>query len=374
MDQEDFVRDVMVPLVTRGTVTIRGPLDADDLAALLDAKGRLPGTAELAEAQRQVIARYLLDEPPPQLDEECIALAVAIHNLCFLLGRDHLDETRRVISRIASYTARLAQRPDPEDELALCARHAIVGGLRTITRRDVRVRFWAGEQSFRGEPPPARLLRWQSVRRVRQEQTAVSLFDEAQKAPLLRTIVDKLLGSSPLTELLALPAADPVADLSRCARWLSSPAIARVIADEYLARGIGAILAPLVTALLAVYNKPDSQVAAAIATQFHSHLHLLDLLARPPRDREGHLQILRGHIQGRERAAADGFGLHAAADRLGLGRPPDLMGDLALQRNVDAYVDACAELVGARRLHELTGVLARGVGERARVIELGVSV
>ncbi len=120
-------------------------------------------------------------------------------------------------------------------------------------------------------------------------------------------------------------------------------------------------------ALMALYNHKAAEDAAATATSFHSHLHLLDLIARPARDREGHLQVLRGYVQGRERVVADGFGLHAAADRVGLGRPRDLARDGALLHNAKAYVEACAELVGARRLTELTGLLARGAGLHARV-------
>ena len=90
-------------------------------------------------------------------------------------------------------------------------------------------------------------------------------------------------------------------------------------------------------------------------------------MARPRRDREGHLQIIRGWAQGRERAIADGFGIFAAADRVGLGRPHDLARDPLLADNVDAYAEACAELVGPRRLLELVGLVARGAGNRARV-------
>jgi hypothetical protein len=118
---------------------------------------------------------------------------------------------------------------------------------------------------------------------------------------------------------------------------------------------------------MVLYNDKGAEDAAATATRFHSHLHLLDLIARPPRDREGHLQVLRGYVQGRDRVVSDGFGLHAVADRMGLGRPPDLARDPALRDNADAYVEACAELVGARRLTELSGLLARGAGAHARV-------
>ena len=367
MEPEDFSSDVLVPLATGGTLTVRAPLDADDVAALRAARGAMPGLAELAEARRIVAARFLRDAPAPDLDDDAIYLGAAIHNLCWLLAQPHHDEARRPLQRVAAYTAHLCSLPPPQDELGLVARHALVGRVRSLSRRDVRVRFWAGHREFRGEAPPARLLRWQSLRRVRQEQTTVDLFSEALTTASTRAILVALLASSPLTDLLTLERSDPPLDLQNAARWLRSPRIARALADEYLRRGLHVIEPPLTVALIALYNIKGATADAATATAFHSHLHLLELLARPNRDREGHLQVIRGHAQGREKSTAAGFGLFAAADRVGLGRPGDLARDPVVSANVDAYALACAELVGQRRMQELVGLVARGAGNRARM-------
>jgi hypothetical protein len=210
-------------------------------------------------------------------------------------------------------------------------------------------------------------LRWQGLRRVRQEHSSIDLFTAALAVAPTRAIVIALLGASPLTDLLTLERGDPPVDLRIAAGWMRSPRIARALADEYLRRGLIAVEPLFTTALIALYNAKGAVREAATATAFHSHLHLLELIARPARDREGHLQILRGHTQGRERTLADGFGLFAAADRVGLGRPGDVARDRLLQSNVDAYAEACAELVGPRRLQELLGLVARGAGNRARV-------
>jgi len=369
LDTDRYIGELLLPLVAGGPITVRGPIDADDLAALIDARATLPGLAELAEARRLVVGRFLADADAPAIDDDALRLSVAIHNLCWLLAHPRHDESRGIVGKVAAFSARIATLPPPADELALCARHAVCARLPGMARKDVRVRFWAGERTFRGEAPPPRLLRWQSVRRVVEEHTTVDLFAEALASVPGRSIVVALLGASPLTDLLGLSRTDPPPELLRGARWLAAPRIARALADEYLARGLAAVEAPLSTALLSLCNRPDAHDEVATATCFHSHLHLLDLIARPPRDREGHVQVLRGYTQGRERAAADGFGLHAAADRIGLGRPADVARDPLLARNVDAYVEACAELVGSRRLQELTGVLARGAGEHARLAE-----
>ena len=362
---DDFVAHVLVPLATGGTLTVHDPLDADDVDSLVEHRASLAGIAELAEARRKVAARFLYHADAPSLDADSVRIGVAVHNLCWLLAQKKHDTG--VVARIAAYSARVARLAPPADEEALCARHALVDGMRTLTRHDVHVRFWAGQQTFLGEQPPQRLLRWQSVRRVHEDHTAVKLLDETLGVPSLRAIVAALLASSPLTHLLFPRPELPPLDLQRAARWLATPKIARVVADTWLARGLPAVEADVVEPLIAVYNVERAKDEAAIATSFHSHLHLLDVLARPARDIEGHLQILRGYTKGMTRAVTDGFGLHAAAERVGLGRPADLGLDAALERNVSAYADACTELVGNRRVLELVGLVSRGAGAHARV-------
>ena len=366
MDTAEFATGVLLPLATGGTLVVRGPIDAKDVAELIEERRSMPGLAEVAAARQGMFAHFLYDAEAPPLDEDAIKIAAAVHNLCFLLGQDRYDEQKGTLHRVAAFTARLAALPPPEDEQALLGRHALVGKVRTLCRRDVRVRFWAGHREYRGESPPRRLLRWQSLRRVREEHTTVDLFAEALAIPSARAIVAALLTSSPLTDLLGIERVDPLVDLRSAARWLRAPVIARALADDYLRRSLPGIEGPFAAALMVLYNQKAAD-AAATATCFHSHLHLLDLIARPSRDREGHLQVLRGYVQGRERTVADGFGLHAAADRVGLGRPRDLVRDAVLSRNADAYAEACAELVGPRRLAELTGLLTRGAGPHARV-------
>ena len=361
------MREVLLPLVAGGILTVRAPLDEDAVAELSRERGRMAGVAELGAARRAVAARFLLDPETPPLDDDAIRLGAAIHNLCWLLQQPHPAEGRGGLAKVARATERACDLPAPVDELALCARHALTMRLRTLTRRDVRVRFWAGRREFRGEQPPARLLRWQTLRRVREEQTTVDLYEDAVGWGPTRAVVAALFAASPLTDLLHIDRGDPPIELRAVARWLRVPRIARVIADEYLRRGLAAIEPVFTAALLGVYNTKGATDAATTATAFHSHLHLLDVLSRPPTDREGHLRVLRGYAHGRERAIADGIGLMAAADRIGLGRPADVARDEALRRNVDAYVEACAELVGPRRLQELTGLAARGAGAQARV-------
>ena len=61
MESVSFVREVLLPLTAGGAITVRGPIDADDLHALAEERGRMAGLAELAEARRVVIGRILRD-------------------------------------------------------------------------------------------------------------------------------------------------------------------------------------------------------------------------------------------------------------------------------------------------------------------------
>jgi hypothetical protein len=61
----------------------------------------------------------------------------------------------------------------------------------------------------------------------------------------------------------------------------------------------------------------------------------------------------------------DFFGLFAAAQRLGIGRPADLARDPRLASLVDSHVAVCTAVSGPPRVLELEGLMARGVGELA---------
>jgi hypothetical protein len=206
------------------------------------------------------------------------------------------------------------------------------------------------------------LLKWRDLRRVREERWRVSVLAEAVGDPLRRPIVTQLLRSSPLTDLLAPTRLEPRFDLLPLVRWLRVPVIGRAVAHHYLSGGLEQIGHAWTTALLALYHEKDARArpAARTATAFACHLHLLALLGR--RGEREHLGELQSLVQAQP-SLRDFFALFAAAQRLGLGRPADVVRDAHLRAEIDAYAAACATLVGAERVHELQGMMARGVGE-----------
>jgi hypothetical protein len=233
-----------------------------------------------------------------------------------------------------------------------------------LGRDDVRVTFWAGRREFKGAEPPSRLLKWPDVRRVREERWRVGVMGEAVADPLQRAIVVALLGASPLTDLLEPTRLEPRFDLRPLVGWLRHPAIARAVAERYLSTGLEQVGPALASALVDLYNQKGCAREARVGTAFLCHLQLLYLLGEagaPEPSRKIRVETL---VQKQE-ALRDFFGLFAAAQKIGLGRPADVKLDRRVQALVDSHARICQGLAGQTRVLELEGVMARGVGEIA---------
>jgi hypothetical protein len=192
---------------------------------------------------------------------------------------------------------------------------------------------------------------------VREERWRVGVVSEAVSDPQQRTIVQALLAASPLTDLLEPLRLDPSIDLRPLARWLREPQIARAVADRWLTLGFPQV-APLVNAaLLALYHHKDAADEARLWTQFVCHLHLLRWAVFG----SGSSAAL---AEAQALAAAqpnvrDFFGVFAAAQQLGLGRPADVEDDRKMIEAIDRWAKTCATLCGPARVAELETLLAR---------------
>lgn len=367
-----WLHHFVLPLIAGGDVRVAAVLGARELELLRqtdfdnDENGR-----RIAEARHALTAELLIAPPEPELDDDALRLAAAMQNLLFLLhpGTASPGVTRRRLRAVSAYTADLATLPlpdaDEEGARILAARHSLLHHLFDLGRDDVRVSFWAGKREFRGAEPPSRLLKWADVRRVREERWRVTVAGEAMADPLYKPIVAALLASSPLTDLFEPARLEPRFDLLPLARWLRQPSLARAVADRWLSMGLPQVAGAYTAALMALYNEKDprARLAARTATAFACHVQLLGLLGRKSAtDEREHLIELQGLVQAQP-GLRDFYGLFAAAQRVGLGRPPDVARDRRLAYEVDAYSAACATLVGPDRLVELIGVMARGLGQ-----------
>jgi hypothetical protein len=266
--------------------------------------------------------------------------------------------------KVAMFAAEIAGLPAPRGMADLVARHSMLHHLFDLGRDDVRVSFWAGRREFHGSEPPGRLLKWPELRRVREERWRVGLIAEAVGDPQARAIITSLIAASPLTDLLEPTRLEPRWDLKPLARWLRLPEVARAVADRYLATGLSQIGPAFVTALLELYNRKECVAESRTATAFVCHLQLLSLLAEAALPEATRRIRLETAIQQQE-ALRDFYGLFAAAQRVGLGRPADLKRDRRLAALVDSQARLCHAACGESRVHELTGVLTRGVGDLA---------
>jgi hypothetical protein len=382
-DAAEWLHHFVLPLVAGGDVRVRRALGAAHVKQLFDAVATLDPALDndasvrrIAEARQAVTAEILIAPPEPPLDAAALQLAVAMQNLLFLAhpGTAALSVRASRLRAVSVFSTRLATLPLPgpeagqasEEEIAraLADRHSMLHHLFDLGRDDVRVSFWVGRREFKGAEPPARLLKWPTLRRVREERWRVGIVGEAMADTLQRPIVAQLLRSSPLTDLLEPARLEPRFDLLPLVRWLRLPVIARAVADRYLGLGLEKVGSAWTAALMALYNEKDvrARPAARTATAFACHLQLLSLVGAHARPEREHLLSLQGIVQAQP-GLRDFFGLFAAAQRAGVGRPLDIARDRRLQAEVDAYTAACAQLVGPDRLHELTGLLARGIGD-----------
>jgi hypothetical protein len=372
---QEWLHGFALPLVAGGDVRVSGVLGQHELDELIvsapvfdrDEKAQL-----LGEVRQEIAAELLLEAREPELDATAITLAAAMQNLLFLSHPAAVGPTvrRARLRQLADWTTlKLQSLPEPEGPAELVARHSVVHQLFTLGRDDVRVSFWAGRREFKGSEPPSRLLKWATVRRVREERWRVSVASEAVADPQQRAIVLAILQASPLTDLLEPLRLDPPFDLQVHCRWLRDPVVARAVVDRWLTLGISQIAAPVTAALLQLYQHRSAADEARLCTALLSHLHLLRYVVRPVGDALSEVQALVAA----QPAVRDFFGLFAAAQRVGLGRPADLAADAALSRRVDGWAASCATVCGAARVSELESMLRRAAKLEPRELKEGTA-
>jgi hypothetical protein len=360
IDPTEWLHDFVLPLVAGGDVRVRGVLGAQDLVQVANDLGlsSSPVGAKLAEARLQVTAELWLHAAPPPLDAAALCLAVAVQNLLFLAhpGSHSLSVTSSRRQKVAKFAVATASLPPPTNVRELVERHSMVHHLFDLGRDDVRVSFWAGRREFRGAEPPARLLKWATVRRVREERWRVGVVAEAVADPFERQIVDAIVAASPLTSLLEPTRLEPRFQLLPVVRWLRDPEVARAVTERYLSLGVETVGPLYALSLLELYHQKEAQKEAQLATRFLCHLQLLQLLGEAAQS-ESTRRIRLETLVARKEQLRDFFGLFAAAEEVGLGRPPDVARDPRLSALIDSHTRLCAAVCGPKRVVELTALM-----------------
>jgi hypothetical protein len=238
-DLDAFLRRFVLPLVAGGEVHVGTPIAPDTVTRW---EAELGSAAEalvaVDDARAAALAALVVRPPPLAFDGDDLRLTVALYS-ALVLSHPRSDGwlKRRGRRELASYARDLAAAEPPADRAGLLGRHALLGRVFELTRRDTIVRWWTGKAEFRGEPPPQRLLRWRRVRRVKEEATDVPV-GEVIAGDDGRATIAALVRGSPLTDLLTLPLA---ARRHPPFRWgaqiaaLRDPELARAVSYTWLA-------------------------------------------------------------------------------------------------------------------------------------------
>jgi hypothetical protein len=204
-----FSADFAVPFLRGGTCAAGKPLGYDGWLAVRHGLGV---DAALADACTEQVGQAFLwgDVAPATFDVEAAALLYAVHDLFCATHPDSARFYANAQKFCAAALVEVQRLPATLDAHRLMQRHVVVRRAFMATRRDVDVRWWTGSAQFFGEEVPGRLVKWPSLRNVRQQESHVPMWQLAlmhgdEHVRMARqTLWKALLDASPLTRLLWL--------------------------------------------------------------------------------------------------------------------------------------------------------------------------
>ena len=206
---EQLAAELIGPLLLGGTLQLQRPFGAK-LALTIGHERRivdndLRTTIDLARvrAARQVAAVDVL----PELDSQQWALACALndllqvtnHELSSFASRSRHPELLEAVHETCNAL------PPPRNLAQVVARHTTFSRAPKLSRLDQNVTWWTGSESFRGQTPPARLLAWPDLRRVKVTKQKIPLGDMCADSVVDETdfhaALANWLSCTPLTDL-----------------------------------------------------------------------------------------------------------------------------------------------------------------------------
>lgn len=206
-----FVASFVLPLVAGGRLEVRGLLGPGILSRFTtDPMVDEPLLSEVTSHMRAHLARLGPVQSIDVLPSDGIALAAVWHNL---LAMTHPEASGRVRlrRRVRQWCeAMLNWVGPPRTAREVALRHAMLARLGEVGRVDTDVTFWAGSARYIGVAPPARLLAWKNIRRVREIRQRVGFFELLQTLHADNVTEDLLepariaLALSPLTDVALL--------------------------------------------------------------------------------------------------------------------------------------------------------------------------
>jgi hypothetical protein len=204
---EQLVRGIVGPLVLGGKLTLLRPFGLSALTVGQNERVLDPDLRTNLDVARVRRARLLAPiDVLPELTETDWAIAAVLNDVLqvtnhHLGGTFTMSRYGDLIRSIFNVSARI---PAPRNIGDALARHATFARVLELSRTDTTVAWWTGSARFRGEEPPARLLVWRDVRRVRVDHERVSLTHMANDIAPVNDYLHALncwMQLSPLTDL-----------------------------------------------------------------------------------------------------------------------------------------------------------------------------
>jgi hypothetical protein len=214
---ERLAHELIHPLCAGGVIRLQRPFGAR-LALALGDQRRIVDDAVRTEIDvaRLRVARTLVPvDSLPDIDAREWSLACAFHDLLQSTNHELSSFATRGRHRelIDSVHAVCEAVPQPATLMSAVTRHALFSRALEINRLDRRVAWWTGSSDFRGQEPPARLLAWRELRRVRIHDNLVALAEMDEGTALDPGLYELALASwiarSPLTDLATADRAAP---------------------------------------------------------------------------------------------------------------------------------------------------------------------
>lgn len=269
-----------MPLVTGGDLRPVAPFGTD-AALRVAAQGAALGLDSEVLIERRAVVRRLwpLDSIRPLTQGDWLLL-VAFNDLIQASNPSLPGFWRKRPLRLLDMVEASVERAGTPRTLAdALERHATFARVLEITRPDTHVEWWTGSAVFRGSKPPARLLAWPSLRRVRTSVDRVRLVHltgglDAVEARF-RSVLSRFLASTPLTDLATLDREEPAFEWTGASLGVVQSVHGRNVAERALRLrgGVAVAAREVVRATQALVidpsrEDPDALVAYCGADEF----------------------------------------------------------------------------------------------------------
>ncbi|MBI4508297.1 MAG: hypothetical protein HY698_01590 [Deltaproteobacteria bacterium] len=292
-----FMEGFVLPLIRGGDVHVGRPIRyrelgewCEELASPGAPTARNPSSplGMVFRAQREVASRWMIHPEVAPLGRSELSMLAGLHNALCLAhpGLGATDSRPRLRARLRASCLEFLRVPRPASIGHWLGRHALLHRLWQLRRADTRISWWTGSATLLGEEPPARLLAWPKLRRVRRETTSTSLAELIRKDGVPEEVIRSLIAASPLTDLVTSARKAPTFRFSaENLAVLREKELARGVAHAWLDGASAASpihLDSAVAAAGALSQLLESRAAAAdlrLAVAFLNHLFALVAMA-----------------------------------------------------------------------------------------------